>query len=216
MLIKSLKFSLLTCTSYLASCVLAGAAGVIYDFNAGQPAGTTVNGTAVVSPTNGIGNSGVLKITVNANSQGGGFTIPDFSSGAPVTNFRAKWKVLIGGGTDRPADGMSLSFGSGIEGASGSENGFGSGIIVSFDTWDNASNEVPPDTAPAIELRYNGAIVATQSMNVVSAAGTAMREGGRAPDGPILLDGNGNPVSLQTAPPASQNIPPTNFVDVEL
>ncbi len=94
-------------------------------------------------------------------------------------------------GTARPADGMSFVIAPSISPAAWGEEGTGSGLIVSFDTWDNNGT----DTAPAIDVKWGGTadanIIASQSM-------AGQREGGRAPAGPLLTDADGNPVPLDT------------------
>src|SRR2546430_3234234 len=136
MLLRTLKLTLTGLVSLLTSSVLVNAASFSTDFGSGLPPGTSVAG-----PTPAFVEDGVLKITLGANGQGGAFTIDDFAGGIAVTNFRAKFKLLIGGGTccagadgitPRPADGMSLSFAAGIGGQAPGENGTGSGITISF------------------------------------------------------------------------------------
>jgi hypothetical protein len=183
-------------------CVLAGivvgavtAQGGSFssDFNSfGIPAGTRVAGTAAIDSVDGIGNSGVLKVTSAAGGQQGAYHISDFLNGDPVVNFRASFRVAIGGGTDRPADGMSFGLGTSVPDTFG-EEGFGTGLVVTFDTWDNNGS----DTAPAIDVRVNNTVIAVQSMST-GGPGNPYREGGRAPFNDVLLDGAGNPVSLQT------------------
>src|SRR5256885_88621 len=209
MSLRTLKLFLIGLFSLVTSSVLVSAASFSTDFNSGQPAGTTLSGTgpASIKPDGGVGNSGRLELVYPIPAVGisGGFGIPDFAGGVAVTNFRAKFKLLIGNGTDRPADGFSFSFGNGIVSQAPGEEGAGSGVIVSFDTWDNNAD----DTAPAIEVKWNGAAVAFQSMD-------GIREGGRPPAGPVLPNGAGGLVSLETTPPASAGIPPTNYVDVSI
>src|SRR5205807_1846354 len=119
------------------SCVLSPAAQFFSDFNSGVPAGTVAVGTppATVDASGGIGNSGVLKLTDNGTGRQGTFYVNDFAGGAAVTNFRAAFRLAIGGGTSRPADGMGFAFGTDIGGGSFGEEGAGTGINVTFDTW---------------------------------------------------------------------------------
>lgn len=163
----------------------ATAVVVSYDFESGVPAGTSVHGSAQVTPTGGVGNSGVLRVTQALNSQQGGFFVGSLSPD-PVTQFVASLDVRIGGGTARPADGLSFNFGSGIGPGTTGEEGTGA-LTISLDTWDNNG----ADTAPAMEIKVNGAAVAFQSF-------AGIREGGRAPAGPILQDGGNNDVFLGT------------------
>src|SRR3954451_11779565 len=122
MLIRLVKSSLLGLAAFAMSCGISHAAAFNSDFNSGLPAGTTVVGSAAWTNAGGVGNSGMLQITAAANGLGGGFQVPDIAGGVAITNFRVKFKVLIGGdtccngddGSPRPADGMSFSFGSGV------------------------------------------------------------------------------------------------------
>src|SRR5204863_296950 len=88
---------------------------------------------------------------------------------------------------------------------SAAEDGESTGVSVTFDVWDNGGT----DTAPAIDLRLNGQVIAFQSMD-------GARTGGRAPAGAILTNSAGGLVALATAPPASFNPNATNFVDVQI
>ena len=192
-----LKRCLLGLLSIPLSCAISHAAVFSTDFNSGVPAGSAVFGTAAVRATGGVGNSGVLEVTSNANGQNGNFYINDFAGGVLVTNLHVSYRVAIGGGTccgARWADGTSFSYTTTLPapGAYTAEEGTPTGLVVSFDTWDNDGD----DTAPAIEVRYNGAVVGFQSM--YPGPGNNIREGGRAPAGPVLLDSAGNPVSLFT------------------
>src|SRR5437667_5786733 len=120
---RTLKLSLITLVSVLTSSVLVNAAAFFSDFDSGLPPGASVVGSASWQSSGGIGNSGMVQVTPGANGQAGGFTVADFAGGIAVTNFRAKFKLLIGGGTcctaadgvtPRPADGMSFNFAAGI------------------------------------------------------------------------------------------------------
>ena len=96
----------------LAAAALSAQAGTFTsDFNSGLPAGTAVYGNAVVEATGGIGDSGVLKVTKAINSQSGSFVIEDIDAGNPIAGFDVTFKLLIGGGTATPADGISFCFG---------------------------------------------------------------------------------------------------------
>jgi hypothetical protein len=197
-----LKRCLLSLLSIPLSCAISHAAVFSTDFNSGAPAGVTfsaIGGSAqpAVTPSGGVGNSGVLQLTSNANGQGGYAYINDFTGGVLVTNLHVAYRLALGGGTccgARWADGMSFSYTPTTPGPASytAEEGTPTGLVVSFDTWDNAAD----DTAPAIEVRYNGAVVAFKSM--YPGAGNNLRDSGRAPAGPVLQDSAGNPVSLFT------------------
>ncbi|NLH73645.1 MAG: hypothetical protein GX456_11380 [Verrucomicrobia bacterium] len=63
--------------------------------------------------------------------------------------------------TSTPADGFSFVVASGLPDSSFGEQGTGSGLIVSFDTYDNAGGE-----APAIDVFYKGREVATRKFPI--------------------------------------------------
>src|SRR5215468_1946984 len=205
MLSSALRRSFISLLSLPTTLLISHAAQFTSDFNGGVPPGTTLVGNAAVSPDGGIGNSGVLKLTAAAGGQQGTFYINDFSGGAPVTNFIARYKLVIGGGTARPADGMAFAFGTDIGGGSFGEEGAGTGISVTFDTWDNNGD----DTAPAIDVRWGGAVIAFQSMDP-----STFREGGRAPAGPVLTNSAGQPVNLQTFAPQPAAPVDSSYVNV--
>jgi len=148
---------------------------VAYDFNDGLvPVEAMVYGLGLaidgsewapyVSPNMGVDNSGVLLITENINSQSGAFIIPDPHAGAPVYGVAARFDVLIGGGTDVPADGMSFNFANALPygtAVGNAEEGQGSGLRVCFDTYDNTDGN-PNDgvgEAPAITLKWGETVV---------------------------------------------------------
>src|SRR4051812_33987181 len=212
MLITNVKKSLVGLFTLASSCVMLHAAAFISDFNSGQPPGTAIAGSSIADSTGGVGNSGVLKITTAGNGEAGGFAINDFVAGAPVTKFQARFKLLLGGGTccgNRMADGISFNFANGINaGMTPGEEGIGTGVTLTFDTWDNAGN----DTAPAIDIRSGGVVAAFQAFD--PGPGNEIRDLNRAPAGPIFLNNDDHPMSIFTvgAAPAPLN----NFVDVVL
>ncbi|MDB6035172.1 MAG: hypothetical protein JWM16_5510, partial [Verrucomicrobiales bacterium] len=164
-----------------------------------MPAGAYTLGSAAVTPQGGVGGSnGVLVLTTGGNGLSGQFYVNDLAAGTPVNSFKLSARVAIGGGTARPADGMAFSFGSDLANNQFGEEGAGSGIIVGLDTWDNNGD----DTAPAIDVKVGGAVIAFKALmtnyNNTGTSFTPLREGGRAPAGPILTDINCTPVSLFT------------------
>lgn len=171
----------------MASFVFAVPGGVTTNFESGLP-----NDSAVF--VNARVDEGILKLTDAVNSQGGVFYMNNLNGGAPVGAFDLSFKARIGDGTccdpSRFADGMSVSLANNLPTAPTSNNpgeeGLGSGLIVSFDTWDNATT----DTAPAIEVKWNGVALAFQSLDGV-------RDAGRPPAGPLLMQ-DGIPVSIFT------------------
>jgi len=154
--------------------------------------------------TGGVGGSGYISITDAINDQNNGtIVLPEIDpAGTLVGGFILNCKIQIGGGTARPADGMAISFGPDIdEGSAGGEEGAGTGIIISFDTWDNNNT----DTAPAIDVKVGGN---GDDLIVATAFAVGEREGGRARPGPIFHDPtSGRDLDLQTG---------TNWADVSI
>ncbi|MGI8967072.1 MAG: lectin-like domain-containing protein [Limisphaerales bacterium] len=110
---------------------------------------------------NAIVDQGVLKLTTAANSQGGTFIIDDLDAGKAVTGFTAMFKVRVGGGSGTGADGFSFNFAGDLPNDFG-EEGAGTGLTISFDTYDNGGNE-----APAIDVRFGGVEVAHTLVNYI-------------------------------------------------
>lgn len=130
---------------------------------------------------------GVLHMTDAINSQQGGFYWDPFGS-ALINGFVVSFNLRIGEGTccngTRYADGMSMSFAADLpDPPTGfpAEDGAGTGVIVSFDTWDNNGT----DTAPAIDIKSGGN---TDANNKAFQAFDGIREGGRAFAGPLITD----------------------------
>ncbi|MBO89640.1 MAG: hypothetical protein CMP14_08970 [Rickettsiales bacterium] len=101
-----------------------------------------------------------LKITEAANSQNGGMLLEDFTEGTPFSNFEMNFRLFMGNGTARPADGFSISIDNDLPTlASPAEEGAGSGMKICFDAWDSGGG----DLAPQIEVFYGGESQAMQS-----------------------------------------------------
>ncbi|MCI0748577.1 MAG: Ig-like domain-containing protein, partial [Verrucomicrobia subdivision 3 bacterium] len=124
------------------------------DFNSGLPPGTSVFGSAFVDSVGGVDGSGVLKLTTALNVQQGSFITGELNGGAPLTAFTATFKMLIGGGNG--ADGLSFNFANDLPDADFGEEGAGTGLTISFDTFDNGGGE-----APAIDAKVGGAVIAS-------------------------------------------------------
>src|SRR4051812_48803601 len=132
------------------------------NFNDGQPPEVWFTGTAFWSDTGGVGNSGVVKLTEAVNGQMGSMLINDLDGGSEITGFTARWKMKLGGGTVRPADGLSFNFAPDLlDWWAFGEEGAGSGITISFDTWDNGGGE-----APAIDVKSGGMVIASARGNL--------------------------------------------------
>jgi hypothetical protein len=124
------------------------------DFSS-TPAGASLTGVAGIS-------GGELTLTTAANDQLGSVVLtPSYRSNA----FTANYSQYIGGGTG--ADGMSFTYGP-ISGAAngalgaGGENGWASGLVVSFDTYNGATNS-------QLNIYWNGSLLTSSVVNPVIA-----------------------------------------------
>ncbi len=138
----------------------------LYSFNFDDgfvPAGTYVAGSAYVNSSGGVGNSGVLVLTDAINSLAGSLIVEDLSGGARLYGIAARFDLLMGGGTEPPADGFSLNWGSAIADLPGqAEEGAGSGLAVCFDVYDNADGNPYNGVgeAPAVTIKFDDQTVA--------------------------------------------------------
>jgi hypothetical protein len=114
--------------------------------------------------------NGILKVTEAVFSQSGGMLIDDFSDGATFDEFEISFRMFMGRGTSRPADGLSLSIGNNLPTLTyPAEEGVpGAAFRVCFDTWDSGGGE-----APAIEIFNGQKSVAIQKFHGKSGASDA-------------------------------------------
>ncbi|HVY71990.1 MAG TPA: hypothetical protein VHH73_18805, partial [Verrucomicrobiae bacterium] len=158
------------------ACALAGSAfagSFTNDFSNPTPSGFTLNGNSATRPDGStfepVITDGHLVLTYNENSEQGTIVLDDLDGGAPIESFTAKFKLQIGPGSGNPADGLAFCFGPEVDASANfGEEGVGNGIIVSFDIYDNGGGE-----APAIDIKYNGAVVASAKFaktNLVTSA----------------------------------------------
>jgi hypothetical protein len=110
----------------------------------------------------GVDNTGFLQLTEAVNEQSSSFLLNTPAGVAPINDFTATWMMRVGGGTATPADGFSFVLGPDIADGTFGEDGAGSGLIVSFDTYDNGTTEV----APEIAIRYKLTDVATRPFDI--------------------------------------------------
>jgi hypothetical protein len=130
--------------------------GITWDFNDGLPEGSEVAGTSEHSEDEGVDGSGALVITRALNSQLGGWLSPEIGT---VSSFIIDFDILMDGGTDVQADGISMAISDDLEPVEAfSEAGRGLGLRVNFDNWDNG------DGAPSIEIEFGGSQIATVPM----------------------------------------------------
>src|SRR6266545_1506075 len=185
----SLLFPALALLASLAS-FSATAAQVSYDFNDNVvPAGTTVSGSTAIS-------GGVVHLTDDgAAGVQGYFVVPDIAAGRRVGNLVVRWKNRIGGVTQAGeatqfgrggADGMSLSWGSDVaESSFTAEEGTGTGVSVTVDTFDNGGGE-----APGIEIKYAGARVAFDPINADQGLAKDFLRKDQFVDAELVVDNN--------------------------
>ncbi len=102
----------------------------------------------------------VVKITESRTSQNGSMLIQDFAEGASFSSFEMSFRLFMGSGSSRPADGFSVSIGNELpERVEFAEEGAGDGMRICFDAWDSGQD----DLAPQIEVLYSGESLASQS-----------------------------------------------------
>jgi hypothetical protein len=174
--------------------ITIGTPQVIYDFNdCSVPVGTILNGSAgggYVDCSGGVTNSGVLKLTDAIGGEAGTFFMPDLNAGAAVKGITAYFAARIADGSIPPADGFSFCWANDLPtGGTFGEDGGGSGLVVSFDTYDNGGGE-----APAFNIVYNNIQVATNLVDI-----SALVTGDYVdvfirvnPDGTVDVQHNGN------------------------
>jgi hypothetical protein len=134
-----------------------------FNFDDGAlPEGTAVFGSATPSLDGGVNNTGVLKLTTAVDGQTGSFIVTnDINPGQTVHGFTVSYMVRIGGGETPPADGMSFVWANDLPAVQFGEDGLGSGLVVTFDIYDNGGGE-----APAIDVTYRGTVVATTKVPI--------------------------------------------------
>lgn len=123
-----------------------------FDFNDYQlPAGLSLGGVANVQG-NGFNGTGSLELTSATGSLSSGLIIPDQSGGGDVTSMTMLLRMYIGNGSGNAADGLSINYSTDLGGITTTgEEGAGSGLRVTFDTYDNGGGE-----APSVSWWYGG------------------------------------------------------------
>src|SRR5262249_13597659 len=131
----------------LLSVITLASPTVTYDFNSGLPPNTAVYGSAFFS-------NGILVLTTNGGGLLGGFLTADLAPGRVVRGFTATLQLRIADGSGPPADGFSFNWATDLPNGVLGEEGGGSGLTVSFDTYNNF-----PGDAPAIDVKWNSNVV---------------------------------------------------------
>jgi hypothetical protein len=134
-----------------------GFGSFVSDFSSATlPAGAVLTGNAAVV-------DGSLHLTIGANDQCGSLFIPDLNNGANVFLLNAKWKMLVGGG-NVGADGFSFNWAPDINAGSACpsaiEEGIGSGLSVTVDTFDNGCGDCSNGTDTGVEVKWKGTRIA--------------------------------------------------------
>jgi hypothetical protein len=144
----------------LATVLTASAGTFSTDFNSGQPAGTSLYGSAVVNSTGGPDGSGCLQMTTGAASQSAGFVINNFDNGGAISNFQATFQLVFSyGDTGTPADGFSFNFANNVPAGTMDETGSpATGLTIEFHTFTNTTSGI------GIHTLWKGAIIATNYM----------------------------------------------------
>lgn len=148
----------LAAAALLEATALAGS--FISDFSNPNQAGFTLTSNSATRPDGSrfepLITDGHLVLTRSENSQVGTIILDDLDGGAAIGAFTARFKLQIGPGSGSAADGLAFSFGPDIDAeANFGEEGFGNGLVVSFDIYDNGGGE-----APSIDVKYGGVTVA--------------------------------------------------------
>ena len=136
------------------------------------PPGTSTSGFARVAD-DGTAMNNVLHLTDNEQFSGtGDFTIPDQAQGANLNQIDVHWKSLIGGafaGVSQfgrlGADGYSFNWGTDLATTGVGENGTGTGLSVTVDTFDNGFTGGEDSPAPGISIKWQGAAVAYDNID---------------------------------------------------
>ncbi len=91
-----------------------------------------------------------------AGSLNANFKIPPLGKGGTEAFIATFEYSLEHSGGQNPADGFSFNYGSISNTLNGSEEGYGSGLAVEFDTWDNAGNREGFNTDIGIDVSVDG------------------------------------------------------------
>lgn len=142
-----------------------------FDFDNGQvPPNAALFGDATISTTNGVGNSGVLKLTVNQTAQMGSLILEALDPGVVVTDLEVRFDLRIGNDGGSHADGMSFVWSPTLTNTAFGEEYHGGlmqeaagslqpgGLAVSFDTINFGPD--PEDPAPGVDILLGGTTIA--------------------------------------------------------
>jgi hypothetical protein len=129
----------------------------------------------------GVNGTSAFHLTDDVGGQGGALYFSPFDNGEPVSAFTATLKLLLRS-VGSPADGISFVWANDITPTDAfGEDGKGSGLVVSLDTWDNGNGE-----APALDIAYKGTPVATAKLPI-----SALMTGDNYADFAVRLENDG-------------------------
>jgi hypothetical protein len=147
-----------------------GGADVVLNFNSGDLTNTgsaagaeiaTYGLNVAFAPTGGPDDSGYLSITEAAEGQVAALVVENFSGASAQGSLQVNFDLTLTGAGSvgpeiTPADGFSVNWGDNVPaGVIGeAENGAGTGLSITFDTYDNGGLE-----APAVGIKWRGAYV---------------------------------------------------------
>jgi hypothetical protein len=161
---SSTRFVILTagCALTFAGVARGGSFSANFDDGA-VPLGSSIYGDAATAINGGVGDSGVLMLTTAAFNQTGSFIIDDLDPGSRIASFVATFSLRMGGGTATPGDGFSFNFATDLPNSSFDEEGAGSGLTITFDTYDNSFGD--NTEGPEIRIKYAGNLVARRKIS---------------------------------------------------
>lgn len=180
----------------IAAALAVGTSGACYagaynnDFSAGVGA-ASLRGTAVLD-------SGSVRLTPNTTSQQGSLVINDLDPGSIVQSFDASFTLSTAPAGVSLADGVSFSFGP-APGDTYGESGASSGLVVTFDLWDNGESPTPP----VIRVLVNGAQVAATQV--------ALNTGGSFLPVTVHYDSSGLDVDFNSGAVSFSNVNTAGF-----
>lgn len=163
------------------------------DFSSGVGA-ASLRGTAVLD-------SGSVRLTPNTTSQQGSLVINDLDPGGIVQSFDVSFMLATGPAGSTLADGVSLSFGPAPADTYG-ESGASSGLVVTFDLWDNGETPTPP----VIRVLVNGV--------QVTAIQTTLNTGGSFVPVTVHYDSGGLDFNFNSGQLAVANVSTAGFAPV--
>jgi hypothetical protein len=130
-----------------------------------SPSGAVYTGNAAWQATTREGDSSSVVLTGAATGQNGTFILPDQDGGEKVKSLLARFEVRVRQWSNPPADGWSFSWAPDLPATLFGEEGAGSGLRVSFDSYDN-NDGFPRPEAPALTVYWKGVQVADVPLNI--------------------------------------------------